>query len=367
MSTTQRRPTASVIRRLQETPNDFEFFQAVRLLERHFHDGKLSTLDTIGEKVRFGNSLNIGFAPSEVEEIQFSYKDQPAQENGWAHDASLPDPEHIVSAKLIPSFIGLTGNHGSLPRSYTENLIEREMLGRDKAARAFLDIFANRSVTLFFQAWEKYRLHLHYEKSRHNRFMPMLLALLGMEGKSQQKQVCAPDNPVLAESLAFYSGALRQTARPAHLIARILSQHFAVPIRVKQFVGRWYALPPEQLSTLGMANMTLGKDLVCGDRMWQCQTGIALEIGPLTKKQFDQFLPHQATSKALADMVFMLAGVTLDCSVSLILRKQDVRAAQLGGLGGEVRLGYNSWVMTRLTHQDRKDVAYELKPRNVMA
>lgn len=366
MPSTQRRPVTSVIRHLQEAPNEFEFFQAVRLLARHLRDDESETDDTIGERVRFGNSLNIAFAPSEIEKIDFAYNaETPQPDAGWDSSCPIPDAEDIVSAQLIPSFIGLTGNHGTLPRCYTEDLLARELFGRDKTARAFLDIFTNRAITLYFQAWEKYRLHLHYEKNRDDLFLPMLLALLGLDGRALTKTVCATDQPVLAETLVYYGGALRQSAHPPHLIARILEDHFKVPVNILQFVGRWYALPPEQISRLGMANMSLGLDVVCGDRMWQCQTGITLEVGPLDRADFERFLPGQEASAALADMLFMLAGVTLDCSVNLILKKEHVVPASLGGSGNAARLGYTTWMVTHTPEEDCREVSYEIVPRCV--
>ncbi len=359
MPGTQRRPSASVMERLCEASYRFEFFQAVRLLARHFTQQQPAPLiHIVGERIRFGNSLNIGFAPSEIEALHLEHEQQEAPVPVWPAAAAPVDLQKITTARLIPSFIGLTGNNGTLPRSYTEHLIGREVTQRDRAARAFLDIFSNRAVTLFYRAWEKHRLHFQYERQRRERFLPMLLALAGVPEASQEP-LCDTTRPLLAETLAYYAGALRQSARPAHLIERIVSEHFSVPVRLRQFTGRWYAFPPEQQTALGLSNATLGRDTVCGARMWQCQTSITLELGPLPRAQFERFLPGGEAARALSQLVILLAGRTLDCTVRPILRHQDMRPTQLGGASG-ARIGHNTWMVTRLTTQDRADVSWDI-------
>lgn len=358
MRTPQRRPDPGVIQRLREAPWKFEFFQAVRVLATHFRREHGETPSRIvGERLRFGNSLNIGFAPSEIESLRFEYDGELPEPAAWPEQAVEPETKDIVSACLTPSFIGLTGNNGTLPRSYTESLIEQESLRRDKGSRAFLDIFTNRAVALFYRAWEKHRLYFQYERDRQERFLPMVLSLIGAGNHSTQEAVCAPERRVLAETLAFYAGALRQSARPAHLIERIVADHFQVAVKLRQFVGRWHQLPPSQLSTLGLANARLGVDTVCGTRMWQCQTGIALDIGPLSRSDYERFLPGGDAALALTSLLETLIGITLDCSVHPILRRQDVRPVQLGG---SARLGHNSWMLTRLANEDRGDLVYEI-------
>jgi type VI secretion system protein ImpH len=355
-----------VIERLREAPHRFEFFQAVRVLLAHFRtqkkdaSGPRADEDPVGEHIRFGNSLNIGFAPSEIESLRFDYPDGVAEESAWPLQAKAPESTHITRATLTPAFIGLTGNHGTLPRSYTEQIISREIVNRDRTTRAFLDIFSNRAVTLFYRAWEKHRLYFGYERNRRERFLPMMLSLVGAGGESVQEAVCDTSKTLLAETLAYYAGALRQSARPAHLIERIVADYFRVPVKLHQFMGRWHVLSPEQTTCLGVCNIALGVDTACGDRMWQTQTSFALDIGPLNREQFERFLPGGEAAQAIGGLLAMLSGITLDCTVRLILRKEDVRPTQLQSEDGNARLGYNTWMLTRMTHEHRNDVAYEV-------
>ncbi|MFT3734393.1 MAG: type VI secretion system baseplate subunit TssG [Rhodocyclaceae bacterium] len=371
MPTAQRRPDPGVIERLREDPHRFEFFQAVRVLVTHFRlqgagNGKASPdEDPVGEHIRFGNSLNIAFAPSEIEALQFDYHEDSESSAPWPETAPTPPADAIARARLTPAFIGLTGNQGTLPRSYTEQLIEREIRHRDRSARAFLDIFTNRAVALFYRAWEKYRLYFQYERNRQERFLPMVLSLVGVGNPAAQEQVCALQRPVLAETLAYYAGALRHSARPAHLIERIIADYFQVPVTLKQFHGRWHHLPPEQLSMLGGSGMQLGVNTLCGDRMWHIQTAFELQVGPLKREDFERFLPGGEAAEAITQLLAMLTGITLECTVRPILRKEDVRPIRLDSQAGTARLGHNTWVLTRMTHEHRSDVAYDITHEDI--
>lgn len=356
MPGTQRRPDPGVIERLRTTPWNFEFFQAVRVLANHFrHQTGESATQLVGERIRFGNSLNIGFAPSEIEALEL--ETDPVTEAVTSAEATPPRLRH---ARLIPSFIGLTGNHGALPRSYTEQLIAREIGKRDRTTRAFLDIFSNRAVALFYRAWDKHRLYFQYERDRRERFLPMTLSLLGAGNPGMQEAILRPGRSLLAETLAYYAGALRQGAHPAHLIERVVADHFQVPVRLEQFSGRWHALPVAQQSVIGLANARLGVDTVCGERMWQCQTGITLEIGPLSRDDFERFLPGGEASRALSALLAALAGLTFDFTIRPVLRRRDVHPAQLGGPHAP-RLGHNTWMLSRMPSHDRRDLSYEIR------
>ncbi|GAA5172756.1 type VI secretion system baseplate subunit TssG [Viridibacterium curvum] len=360
MPTAQRRPDPGVIERLRAEPYRFEFFQAVRVLVTHFRrNGATGNEDPVGEHIRFGNSLNIGFAPSEIEALQFEYDEASTQDVAWPESAPQPPSDAITRAHLTPAFIGMTGSQGTLPHTYTEQLVEREIRHRDRGARAFLDVFTNRSVALFYRAWEKYRLYFQYERNRQERFLPMVLSLVGAGNPSVQDKVCDTARPVLAETLAYYAGALRHSARPAHLIERIIADYFQVPVKLVQFQGRWHTLPDEQLSMLG-GSMRLGVDTVCGNRMWHVQTAFELNVGPLKREDFERFLPGGEAAEAITRLLAMLSGITLECTVRPILRKEDVRPIRLDSQAGTARLGHNTWVLTRMTHEHRSDVAYDI-------
>lgn len=362
MQTAQRRIDPGVVERLLDEPHRFEFFQAVRLLETWFakHDAPRHAASRPGEivarRIGFRNTLSLGFPPSEIERAQSYDAAGAALKDDVRRNAAL-EAGALSRVELTPAFFGLLGGQGALPLHYTEQIIAREQLKRDHAAHAFFDVFSNRATALFYSAWKKYRLPLHYELDRDERYLPLLLALAGVSNDDARSTVQQGRGALLDEAIAGYALAARHRPVSAAYLQRTLSEYFRVPIRVEQFVGKWYDVPPDQLSVLGDVNVTLGATALVGERVWQRDMRARLVVGPLTKRDYEAFLPGGERAIALERMLTLLAGVTLEYEVSLVLRRAEVGASVLGA---GARLGWDAFLCTREAGRDRADARYEL-------
>src|SRR5262249_49662898 len=139
------------------------------------------------------------------------------------------------------NFLGLTGPMGLLPVSYTE-LVRDRARSKDPALRDFFDLFHHRILSLFYQAWKKYRFFVPYERDRQDRFSRHLRSFVGLGTQGLQDR-----QPVRDESFLFYSGLLALQPRSAVALEQILADYFNVPVLVEQFIGAWYPVPlPDQ-------------------------------------------------------------------------------------------------------------------------
>lgn len=356
MPSTQRRIDPSVAERLFSEPYRFQFFQAVRVLEHVLVHNGARKHDVLTKRLRFNNTLNMSFPASDIEKLE-------AFDNT---DAQVSDPKqvnNVANVAITPAFMGMLGAQGVLPAGYTEKLSNRELYQRDPTARAFLDIFTNRAVALFYEAWKKYRLDIQYETNDEQPGLKILMALVGLASKNSLEGLAAGKGKVFEQSLAYYAGAFAEKPVAANTIARILQEHFGVPVRVEQFVGAWYDIPEAQRSKLGVANMQLGQSALVGTRVWQRNLRLRLWVGPLGKSQFNQFLPNGEAAAALKKWLRLLTGHTLEYHVKLILKREDVRAGSLSGAEG-VRLGYDSYLCTRPSEKDRVGANYFINTIN---
>ncbi len=171
MRTPQRRLDSALVESSLQEPERYEFFQLVRLYELIFHgeDGRFG-VDVVNERIRFRNSLRLGFAPCQIDAITPRY----------AVDDEGLDSGKLEQVDVTPSFMGMLGVNGTLPIHYTEQVIDHARFKRDESGRAFLDLFTNRAVGHFYRAWKKFRLPVQYETDRQNRFLPLILALGGL-------------------------------------------------------------------------------------------------------------------------------------------------------------------------------------------
>jgi len=356
MPTAQRRFATPVIDRLLQDPQQFGFFQAVRLLDRWMAsaDGVPHALS----RIHFRNSMALSFPPSEVESLTVHWRDLPGARQAAAVD----------QVDVTPSFMGFLGANGTLPLFYTESLVQGELYQKDYAARAFMDVFSSRSVSLFYQAWRKHRLPMQYEADRENQFLPMVLALGGLGHKALRNRLSGDEGGVPDEALAFFAGALQQRTLSARQLQQVLQGYLNVPVQIDQFVGRWYQLPESGKAHLGVrddrggTHAVLGRSAMLGDRVWQRDLRMRVVLGPLNHQRFQRFLPGGKGALALKELLTVMGGVSLEYEVQLKLTQSDVRGCELASerLPATGRLGWDTFLQTRSANDDRADVRYDI-------
>jgi len=352
MLTPKRYDSAGLIDQLFDNPHRFQFFQAVRLLERWLADRPVAPGGKVDTRLRFQNSVSLAFPTSEIEALTRRVRD----------DGEAGAQDAIDRVDLTPSFMGLLGSSGALPLMYTEQIAQHELDHKDFAARGFLDIFTNRAVALFYAAWKKSRLHLQYETDRKNRFAPMVLALAGVGQHSLNDRLRPDEGGVNDESLAFFAGALQQRVLSAGQLQQLLSRYLRVAVRIEQFCGRWYTLSPSARSSLGVGNGVLGRNALSGERVWQRDLRVRVVLGPLTHRLFQRFLPGAPGATALREMLTMVSGVDLEYEINLTLRADEAQSSALDSKRSPFagRLGWDTYVQTRAQHADRCDVRYDI-------
>ncbi|MCH2219109.1 MAG: type VI secretion system baseplate subunit TssG [Dechloromonas sp.] len=352
MRTPQRRLDPPLVDHSLQEPERYEFFQLVRLYEIVFaRHARRQGSDVVNERIRFRNSLRLGFAPSQVDAIAPSYR---------LDDEGLNSGE-LEQIEVTPSFMGMLGINGTLPILYVflarSGKTSHERFKKDESGRAFLDLFTNRAVGHFYRAWKKYRLPILYETNRQNRFLPLVLALGGLGFDALRERLSASPGAIDDESIAWLTGLLRQRPVSAEALQRVLGAYFRETVRIEQFVGHWYVVPVEQRSCLGSRNATLGGNALVGERVWQRNLRVRIHIGPLRHARYMAFLPSGELASALEKILSLTTGGQFEYEIRPILRAEDVKPATLGGEGG-CRLGYDSFMLTRPARQDRSDTTY---------
>jgi len=326
----------------RELRNDiwtFDFFQAVRLMERLRPDrDPVGTFrPPSGEVVRFGANTSMAFPASRIQELQWS-------------DSSAPF--------MVVNFMGLTGPMGVLPLYYSE-LIRQRIREKDHTLKNFFDLFNHRMISLFYQAWEKYRFQVAYERGDRDRFSHHLLDLIGLGTRGLANRQAVSD-----DSLIFYCGLLSLHPRSASALRNVLVDYFEVPVEVEQFVGAWYALDPDNQCRFDAADTyaeQLGVGAVAGDEIWDQQSGLRLTLGPLSLHQYLDFLPNGSAYAPLQALSKFFVGGQLEIEIQLVLKREEVPACELddepeaGGDKPMPQLGWVTWAKSAPMRRDPGD------------
>lgn len=380
VGTPSRGPDTPLIDHLRDEPFRFSFFQAVRLLE--FVDPTRQPVGHVGEyaprdeAVRFAGRLSLEFPASEIHACDLG----PPTTDREGGAAARPQPRMTIA------FLGLIGQMGVLPYAYTEELL-RIQRDPDRARRnqlpailQFLDMFHHRLASLFYRAWEKYRIAPQWERALRQQRLDSpqpaaaigaapagldvvserFLSLMGLGPASLRDRLGVPDGHLL-----FFTNLYAMQHRSAAGLERLLYDYFGRPAEVRQFQGQWLYLQPEQRTRLGRtgAFATLGGpqgDAVAGRRAWDDPSKFRVRIGPVDFATFRAFLPGGRSSTPLFELTRLYVRGEVEFDLQLVLRADEVPDCQIGQAtrSGAGVLGRSAWLKSRPCPIDREDPVF---------
>ena len=325
---------------LREEPYRFEFFQAIRLLER-MQPGRKPVgrfTNPSDEVARIGAHPSLNFPASQIQSIEWKEGRPPS---------------------VSVNFMGMTGPQGPLPHAYTTMILGRLRAG-DRTLRDFLDLFHHRMISFFYQAWEKYRFAISYERGERDRFSHHLLDIIGLGTPGLQERLAVPDDAFL-----FFAGILGQRPRSAQALELLLNDYFEVPFQVVQLVGGWFRLDETTECCIGersTASEQLGMGAVVGDEVWNQQARALVRIGPLNLQQYLDFLPNGSAYQPLRALLRFWTNEEIDFEVQLILEREEVPRCQLGGEGeGAPQLGWVTWMKSKAMDRNPDEAIFEVQ------
>jgi type VI secretion system protein ImpH len=322
-----------------DEPYRFEFFQAVRLLEKIYPERSSVGRDALPneEIVRFRSRPILEFPASEIHEIKETFEE-------------YSDAKKL---EMFVNFIGLIGPLGVLPTHYTELITDRVRY-RDTAMWAFLDIFTHRITSIFFRAWEKYRFPVQYERGNDD-FTDYLFDLIGLGTRGLRGRLNVDD-----EGLLPYAGLILQKPHSTNSIEQIVADYYGIPAKIEQFYGQWLDLEEESWTKLGVTNNRLGVSTVAGMRIWDEQSKFRVKLGPLSFQQFQGFLPNGTAYKSLFSIISFMVGVEFDFDVQLKLKAKEVPSTILTTRAKrKPMLGWSSFLKTKPFTEDDEQVVMQ--------
>jgi len=251
----------------------------------------------------------------------------------------------------------LLGPNGPLPLHLTEFARQRILHYRDRTFARFLDIFHHRFLLLFYRAWAQAQPTVSFDRPREDRFKTYLGALVGLGSTGARDR-----DPVVDFVKLHFAGLLARQVRNADGLTQILSAYFRVPVRVEPFVGHWMPLPESERTRLGGRWARLGRDAIVGSSVWDRQHKIRLHVGPLSRAEYEDFLPGRAAAERLVSWLRFYFTFEFAWDVRLILSCTEVPCMQLGAQPARpARLGWTSWLGNRGAESDAGELVLDLE------
>jgi type VI secretion system protein ImpH len=281
---------ADLIQRLAAQYADFDFFQAVTLLEEYFTATQGMSDPLASGAIRFEADDGISFPPNDIAGV-------------------MAEPDTV---RLRLAFMGLVGTTSPLPNYFVEYAARRVEEGG--ALADFLAIFNHRVYTLFYRAWQKYRFLRaavpagFIDKIR-------LMAGQGPESGPESGRLCA------------YTGLFAGKSRSGQGLAIVIADFFdGIETEVRPWVPRWAPIP--ELRGLGRAR--LGVDTIIGTHVYDINGKFRVVIGPLPRAIFETFLPGTPNSMLLSRIIAAYCIDPLAFDVEVKLQSQELEPVILG-------------------------------------
>ena len=297
----------------------YAFYQLVELLHRHHGDvlEQQGDQSPLFQRVSYKATASLGFPSSDVLALEVDDAGRYAME---------------------VSFLGLQGAQSPLPGYYLENLAYGAA-HKEGSASDFLDFFNHRLLTLMHRGWRKYRHYIRYQDNAQDGFSAALFALVGLADSNLRGET-----PLNWSKMLAYAGLLAGRSRSPEVLSGIVSHCFDLPqVEIDQWVHRWVDIPREQLSRMGLSCMTLGQDVVAGQRVADVQGRFLLRLKGLSLARFSDFLPAGKDHHSLTTLVNFVLREPLAYDLELELLQNEVKASRLGDITS-CQLGWTTFI-----------------------
>lgn len=345
--------TYPVISDLIEDPKQFDFVQALRLLELINAIGKRSSAIQISDAGAKDNVVHARF----VSDYRLSFPVSSITSSKKINDNIL---------QFTVSGFGYLGAIGVLPYSYSY-LVSIAQSEKSYGLKSFLDIFQNRSVEFFYRAGSKYRITISYDRGLRgdiDKFQKTIESFVGFSFTNVKNRLHLPD-----ENILYYSGFFSSFQKTIYALEVLLYEELGVKVQIIPFSGRWVALDVHDQSFLSnvdeefSAYNCLGQTAVVGARVWSTQNHFRILVGPIERCRIYSLLPSGSDQKLIKDIVETYCGAEYEYQIQLIVEAKSVPFCCLyAGQEQEkqYRLGQNTWLLATESCIDRDDIRYSV-------
>lgn len=314
-----------VLEQAQRTPWRHGFVPLLRRLTAQDNTPPVGQAQRpLQENFRLGQSASLGFAPREIASI------------------SQDTEQDLVRIQLFG--LGMLGPNGSLPMHVSELVCERVQTKRDPTLANFLDLFHHRAFSHIYRAWAQSQSAAGLDRPRAETFTRYVARLAGDEPDELQDTRA---NPLSAHARwASAAHRIRAARNPEGLVYSL--QHcFGVPVQLHEYQLQWMPLDHQDQTHLGrpMTSSVLGQGAIAGEAIPDRQSKFRLVIGPLNLNAYLRLTPagtpEGSDLAALIELVRAFIGYEYAWEVQLLLQRQHMQTAQLGGTQ---QLGWSTWL-----------------------
>jgi type VI secretion system VasI/ImpG family protein/type VI secretion system ImpH/TssG family protein len=234
-------------------------------------------------------------------------------------------------------FLGLTGPMGPLPLHVTEYAAYERRYAKSAPFGAFLDLISNRMLQFFYRAWADSQPAAQADRPGEDRFAGYVAAVSGAHDGTAGRDA-------FAEAFRLRFAGLFATRRSAAVLQDAIAGVLGLPVKVREFIGRWRDLSAEDQTRLGREDCRLGCGALLGARVRVADDTVRLTVRAPDLDAYQALTPGGDRFGLAAEAITAFLPSHLDWELELELPEDKAQGVVLGRAG---RLGWSSWVLAR--------------------
>ncbi|MCH8542068.1 MAG: type VI secretion system baseplate subunit TssG [Alcanivorax sp.] len=323
MGTTAGLRGADLIGQLLREPQQFDFVQAMELLEASDVDD-LAFGQGLDQRVRLQPSEDLVFPAADIRDCRRS----------------------TTGLTLLLNFMGLYGVDAPVPHY----LLDRTTAEDDDAARMrdFLDVFNQRFYVLLYRALQISRPAAGRLPAA---FSGTASALSGQILLTQERRRFPAGRVRTAAGLRallqdYMNDAVNDAVHDPMISDTTHDRTGGTPVEVEDGRPTWAQLG--EGCTLGGQTTRLGDNTVLGGRAWMASGAVAIRLGPVDAEQARNLLPGHRQHARLQALVGEYLPAQVESELHIRVRPSCQRNAAAGLGKGELHLGWSVWLGERL-------------------
>jgi type VI secretion system protein ImpH len=307
---------------LEQQGEEINFFQAVRLLEQALAPDP---------ELRFKVMNSDAFYPNFVASIK---------KKKVAHN------KH--SATVSVHGFGVTGMQGPIPQCFTEMLQRAEIKGEkgSEDPNAFLDIFHDRILNLLYDIKKQFNPMLFNEQPEDHSIYTLFSNISGFNFLNLFEHL-----PIKKAQLSSFAPVMANRRVDYSLIINVLKNFLKLDVKLIPNQGAWRELPDDVQAKLSsdksslssLQSMGLGKGVGLGNRYWDNQAAIKLQIKVNSIEGCHQLLPKGGKHSELCSLITFLTDGKYHIYVELFINWKDIPVTKLS-TKAQLKLGQTSWL-----------------------
>ena len=300
------------IARLTSVAEEFNFFQAARLLDgaTDQHQAPLT--------VKFRGNNTQAFKPNFVESVEIKCVGQGAV------------------ADVVTNGFHLLGQQGPVPQMYASQLADERRNG-NVAPEMFLDIFNNRILHAFYEVKKRFDPLMFNGAKTDTELFRLCDAISSVVGKAGMKERL-PER--FGQFWSRYASALANRRVSYSLLKSLLSDLLGYQVVISPGEGAWKKLKPEQQLRLD-GSCALGGSEALGQKFWSHDAGIRIAIETDSVESFESLLIGGTVHGDLVTLLCLISDSRFD--IVLEVKLKDEALPNVVALNN-CRLGRTSWL-----------------------